>query len=65
MTQPAPIVRAEAPQTRRETKRSGRAAATRYQFGYMNHGPTAAQIQRAAKKARNVKRHKQHVRGRA
>lgn len=63
--QPAPIVRAEAPRPRREAKRISRSSPTSFQFGYLKHGPTTAQQQRAAKKARNVKRHKQHVRGRA
>lgn len=61
--QPAPVIRLEAQRSRREVKRYN-VSPTSWRHTYLNHGPTAAQIQRAAKKARNVRRHKQHVRGR-
>jgi len=33
-------------------------------WGYMKHGPSAAQLKRAAKKARNIRRHKAASKGR-
>jgi cbb3-type cytochrome oxidase cytochrome c subunit len=60
--QPAPMVRTEAQRPRREMKRYN-VTPSSWRHTYLNHGPTAAQVQRAARKARNVKRHKRNVRG--
>lgn len=62
--QPAPNVQA-APlrEVKRSRRAQGHANPSSWHHTYLNHGPSAAQVKRASKKARNVKRHKAHVRG--
>lgn len=62
-TQPAPVVRIEESRSTRKAQRSATVRGSWYRHTYLNHGPNAAQVQRAARKARNVKRHRRHARG--
>jgi hypothetical protein len=63
-TQTAPTVRMEAPRTSTPRRQLRGTATKRMLYGAKGVGITAAQQQRAANKARNVRRHKTHVRGR-
>jgi hypothetical protein len=61
--QPTPIARAEAPRPSRRLSRSASASSSSRFYGTRGVGINMAQQQRAARKARNVQRHKSHVRG--
>jgi hypothetical protein len=62
MSQPAPMVTANAPRRAKKGLFGGVQLAPRTRWGYAGPGTTAAQIKRASKKARNVTRHKKHAR---
>jgi hypothetical protein len=62
-TQPAPIVQTAAPRAVRPQRRGTGLLSGWLQHSYLRHGPSAAQVKRAARKARGVRQHKQRVRG--
>lgn len=63
MSQPAPIVTMNSPRQAKRGLFGGVGLAPSTQWGYGGPGTTMAQQKRAAKKRRNVKRHKAACRG--
>lgn len=57
--QPAPTVQANAPRRAKEWLFSGNVTpGSWWRHTYLKHGPTAAQVKRTARKARNVRRNR-------
>lgn len=61
MSQPAPMVTAVAPKRARKGLFGGVRMVPQTRWTYGGPGTTAAQIKRASKKSRNVRRHKRHA----
>lgn len=61
--QPAPVVTINAPRKAKRGLFGGLQFVAPMTYGHKGAGITMAQQQRASKRARNVKRHRAHVRG--
>jgi hypothetical protein len=59
----APTVTLNAPRRAKKRLFGGYSLVPNHQWRYDGPGTTAAQIKRASRKARNVKRHKAHAKG--